>query len=161
MKRKIDDQIGQKFAIVAGILMARIFSTPLKPNPRRCSFAAGPASVRARVTLPSPDSRFDVVGLGFIPGREWKGPVEVFVEEMRDNEAKLWTGCSFWAGTHDDPLYLLTDDANACFSFDGHALVPLAGDPGDRAAGIKLAQARLKQAALRLPLQEIERQRMM
>lgn len=47
--------------------------------------------------LPGPGSRFDVVGLGFIPGREWKGLVEVFVEEMRDNEAKVWTGCSFWA----------------------------------------------------------------
>lgn len=85
----------------------------------------------------------------------------MFVKEMRDNEAKLWAGCSFWAGTHDGPLYLLTDDANVCFSFDGHALVPLVGDPGDRVGGIKRAKARLKQAALRLPLHEIERQRIM
>lgn len=161
MKKKIDERVGQKFAIAAAILMTRVFSTSLEPNPRRCAFAAGPASSGAPIAPPSPDAKFDVVGLGFIPSREWKGPVEVFVEEFRENEAKVWTGCSFWADTLDGPLYLLTNDPDVCFSFDGHALVPLTGDPGDRAAGIKRAHDRLKQAALRLPLEEIERHRMM
>ena len=58
-------------------------------------------------------------------------------------------------------IIVLTDDPDVCFSFDGHSLVPLIGDPGDRAAGIERAGERLKQAALRLPLEEIERHRMM
>ena len=161
MKKKIDDQIGQKFAIAAAMLMTRVFSTPLEPNRRRCAFAAGPASAGVPVAPPSSDSKFDVVGLGFTPGREWKGPGEVFVEELRDGEAKVWVDCSFWADTLDGPLYLLTNDPDVCFSFDGHALVPLTGEPGDRAAGIKRAHTRLKEAALRLPLEEIERHRMM
>lgn len=161
MKKKIDEEIGQKFAIAAGMLMTRVFSTPLAPNQRRCAFAAGVATMGASVAPPDPNSRFDVVGLGFTPGREWRGPVEVFVEELRDGEAKIWIDCSFWADTLDGPLYLLTDDPDVCFSFDGHSLVPLIGDPGDRAAGIERAGKRLKQAALRLPLEEIERHRMM
>jgi|GEM_PF-5730362 len=155
---KINEQIGQKFAIAAGMLMTRVFSTPLEPNPRRCMFAAGPASTTP-VAPPTRDARFDVVGLGSIAGREWQGPVEVFVEELRDGKVNVWTGCSFWADTLDGPLYLLTNNSDVCFSFDGHALVPLTGDPGDRVAGIKRAQVRLKEAALRLPLEEIERHR--
>lgn len=161
MKKQIDEEVGQKFAIAAAMLMTRVFSTPLTPNQRGCMFAAGPASTGASIAPPSPASKFDVVGLGFIPGREWKGPVEVFIEELRDGEAKVWTDCNFWADAFDGPFYLLTNDPEVCFSFDGHALVPLDGEPDDRAAGIKRAHARLKEAALRLPLEEIERHRMM
>lgn len=160
---KVDDQIVQKFAIAAGMLMACVFSTPLQTNQRRCMFATGAATAGRSIAKPSPDSKFDVIGLGFVPGREWKGPVEVFVEEFRDGESKIWANCRLWADANDTPFYLLTDDPQLSFSFDGHALVPLFAQPGgdDQAAGIKLAQARLKAAALRLPLDEIRRQRMM
>lgn len=161
--KKVDDQIAQKFAIAAGMLMARVFSTPIKTNQRSCMFASGSAAAGALPTLPGPDSKFDVIGLGFVPGREWKGPAEVFVEEFRDGESKRWTNCRFWADTKDTPFYLLTDDPELCFSFDGYALVPLFAQPGgdNQEAGIKLARARLKEAALRLPLDEIRRHRMM
>ena len=62
MKKQIDEQIGQKFAITAAMLMTRVFSTPLTPNQRRCMFAAGPASTGASVAPPSSASKFDVVG---------------------------------------------------------------------------------------------------
>ncbi len=92
MKRKIDDQIGPKFAIAAGMLMARIFSTPLKPNPRRCSFAAGPASGGSGLARPKPDSMFDVVGLEVIrsncrlsnDGSAWGAGVRSHAGSRRD-----------------------------------------------------------------------------
>lgn len=159
--KKIDEQIGQKFALAAAVLMTRVFSTPLEPNQRRCAFAAGVATGGERIAPPDPDFKFDVVGLGFIPAREWKGPVEVFVEEMRAGEAKVWANCSFWADTLPGPLYLLTDDPDVCFSFDGYSLVPLAGEMSDRAGGIERARKRLREAALKLPMEDVERNRMM
>ena len=161
MKKKIDELIGRKFAISAGVLMTRVFSTPLEPNQRRCAFAAGPAINRGKVAPTHPASKFDMVGLGFTPGREWKGPVDVFVEEMRDGQTKVWTSCSFWADSLTAPLYLLTDDPNVCFSFDGYSLVPLTGDPGDRVEGNKRAHKRLRESALKLPLEDVEQHRMM
>lgn len=159
--KKINVEIGQKFSIAAAVLMTRAFSTPLPTNRRRCAFAAGPATTGSLVAPPSPDTKFDVVGLGFIPGREWKGPVEVFVEEVREVDAKRWDGCSFWADSFEGPLYLLTSNPEVGFSFDGWSLVPLIGDVSDRAAGIARASKRLKEAALRLPWDEVERQSMM
>lgn len=141
--------------------MTRVFSTPLEPNQRRCTFAAGVAANGAMIAPPHQDFKFDVVGLGFVPGREWKGPVEVFVEEMRGGKPNVWANCRFWSDTLDGPLYLLTEDPDVCFSFDGYSLVPLTGEPDDRAAGIERAHTRLREAALRLRMEDVERHRMM
>lgn len=161
MKKKIDEKTGQKFAAAAGMLMTRVFSTPLQTNQRRCMFAAGLATNRVSSATPRPDLKFDVVGLGFIPGREWNGPVDVFVEELRGGEAKVWSSCNFWADALGGPLYLVTDDPDVCFSFDGYSLVPIAGEPDDRAEGIERARKRLREAALKLPMKDIAKHRMM
>lgn len=161
MGKRIDEAVGQKFALAAGVLMTRWFSTPLPPNPRRLLLACGPASPGSRIAMPNPDLRFDVLGLGFRPGREWKGPSEVFVEEDRGDGLKVWANCSFWADDQPGgPLYLLTEDHDVCFSYDGHSLVPLSGDPGDRKAGAERARARLRTAARLVP-DDLEKHSMM
>lgn len=158
--KKIDNSIGQKFAMATGILMTRVFSTELPANPRRLMFACGPTMGRACPTMPNRELRFDVLGLGFRPGKEWKGPSEIFIEEMRDGEIQTWTGCRLYASTATGPIYVLTADPEVCFSFDGNSLVPLLGCPEDSDEGVLRAKALLREAARRLP-EQIEQHRMM
>jgi len=108
--RKIDNKVGRKFAMATGILMTRTFSTQLQANPRRLMFACGPVMRGPCLTMPNPDLKFDVVGLGFNPGKEWKGPSEIFVEEMRDGKLQTWTHCRLYASTATGPIYVLTAD---------------------------------------------------
>lgn len=157
---KIDGMIGQKFALAAAILMTRIFSTQLQTNPRRLMVAFGPALPGKRLAMPNPELKFDVLGLGFRPGKEWKGPSEIFVEEMRDGELRIWTDCQLYSSTDTGPIYVLTDDPEVCFSFDGNSLVLLAGRPEDSDAGVLRAKALLRATARSLP-DDIEQQRMM
>ena len=57
--------------MATGIMMTRAFSTPLEANPPRRMFACGPARGRDAVTPDrGPIAQFDVLGLGFKPGRE-------------------------------------------------------------------------------------------
>lgn len=156
--KKIDQRVTQRFAVAAGILMTRVFSADPSPNPRRLAFACGPASNGPAISRAHPT--FDVLGMGFRPGKEWKGPSEVFVEEMRDGTLRTWDDCQFWAHDHEGPLYLLTDDRDVCFSYDGNALVILGGDPDGREEGIRRARVRLLEAARRVPA-NIAHQRMM
>lgn len=158
--RKIDEKIGRKFALAAGILMTRVFSTPLQPNPRRLMLACGAAISGKRLAVPTPSLKFDVLGLGFRPGKEWKGPSEVFVEEMRGGELRIWQDCQLYASTDTGPIYVLTKDPDVCFSYDGNSLVLLAGRPDDSEEGALRAKALLRNAARSLP-DDIERQRMM
>lgn len=160
MKKKIDAAIGQKFALAAGILMTRIFSTPLPTNARRLMFACGPACARIKNAMPDPNLKFDALGLGFVPGREWKGPSDIFVEEQRDGATRVWTNCRFWCDDLGGPFYLLTDDPDVCFSYDGHSLVPLVGTPDDRLGGIERARSRLKTAARLVP-EDFDKQNIM
>lgn len=158
--KKIDGRAAQKFAMAAGVLMTRVFSAPFPTNERRLAFACGPASPKATISMPGPMSKFDVLGLGFKPGREWKGPTEIFVEEMRDGQIRRWTNCSLYASTPTGPIYVLTEDPETVFSFDGHSLVITAGVPDDRAEGIARAKVLLREAARRVPA-DIEGQTMM
>lgn len=158
--KKIDERVGQKFAIATGMLMTRVFSTPLQPNPRRLMFACGPALPAGPPAKPAPGLKFDVLGLGFRPGKEWKGPSEVFIEEMRECQMRVWAGCRLYASTLAGPIYVLTDDPDVCFSYDGNSLVLLTGSPDDRDEGMLRAKAALRAAARRVP-DDIEQHRMM
>ena len=158
--KKIDKRVGQKFAIATGMLMTRVFSTEPLANPRRLMFAGGPATRKATLTTPNPDLKFDVVGLGFRPGEEWKGPSEIFVEEIRDGEPRTWADCRLYASTATGPIYVLTNDPDVCFSYDGNSLVILSGSPDDREEGVRRATALLRMAARRVP-DGIEQLRMM
>jgi hypothetical protein len=158
--RKIDAKVGRKFAIATGILMTRTFSTELEPNPRRLMFTCGPALTGKMLAMPKPELKFDVLGLGFRPGREWKGPSEIFIEEMRDDELNVWTGCRLYASTDTGPIYVLTADPELCFSFDGNALIALLGRPVDSEEGVRRARDLLRTTVSCLP-EEIEHQRMM
>jgi len=157
---KINEKVGQKFALAAGILMTREFSTPLQPNPRRLMLACGRALPGKQLATPNPELKFDVLGLGFRPGKEWQGPWEVFVEETRDGQLRSWTNCQLYASTDTGPLYVLTDDPEVCFSYDGNSLVLLAGRPDDSDEGVLRAKALLRRVARSLP-DDIEHQRMM
>lgn len=149
--KKIDQRVGQKFALAAAILMTREFSTPLRANQRRLSFASGVATADEAVATPTPDLKFDVVGLGFRPGREWQGPSNVFVEEMRDGEQLIWTNCQLYASTNTGPIYVLTEDPEVCFSFDGDSLVRFFDEINDKPEGLLRAKALLRETARRLP----------
>ncbi|RUN78425.1 hypothetical protein EJC47_00685 [Sphingomonas sp. TF3] len=157
---KIDVSVGRKFAIVTGILMTRVFSTKLEANPRRLMFACGPATSDATFALPNSDLKFDVLGLGFRPGKEWEGPSEIFVQEMRGDELRIWTNCRLYASTVIGPIYVLTDDPDVCFSYDGNSLVPLSGFPEDHIEGVLRAKTLLPLATRRVP-DGIEQHRMM
>ncbi|MGY2733578.1 hypothetical protein [Sphingomonas sp. UYP23] len=158
--RKIDERVAQKFALAAAILMTRVFSTPLPTNTRRLMLACGPALPGKRLARPNPELKFDVLGLGFRPGKEWKGPAEVFVEELRDGELHSWTSCQLYAATETGPIYVLTNDPEVCFSFDGNSLIVLVGRPHDSDEGVLRARALLRIAARRVP-EDIEKQRIM
>lgn len=158
--KKINESIGQKFAFAIGMLMTRVFSTELESNPRRLAFAYGPATPRALPALPNPELKFDVLGLGFTPGKEWKGPSEVFVEEMRDGELRIWPNCRLYASTDAGPLYVLTEDSEVCFSYDGSSLIILSGCPEDLHEGVRRAKALLHIAVRHMP-DEFEQHRMM
>lgn len=160
MKKRIDEVVGRSFVLAAGVLMTSVFPQAAQPKRRRLAFACGPASPPGRPSPPTPHPRFDIVGLGLIPGKEWKGPRDIFVAEQRDGEMRLWTNCSFWTDRPDGPLFLLTGDPNVFFSYDGYALLPLSRAPTDRRAGEQLALARLRAAARRAPT-NVETHRMM
>lgn len=104
--------------------------------------------------------KFDVVGLGFNPGKESKGPSEIFVEEMRDGKPQTWTDCRCMPPPATGPIYVLTADLDVCFSYDGNSLVPLSGYSDDCDEGELRVKALLRVAALRLP-SDIEQHRMM
>ncbi len=157
--KKIDVKIGQKFAISTGTLMTRVFSTKLEPNPRRLMFACGPALPNSRRARPNPELKFDVVGLGFRPGKEWKGPSEIFVEEMREGELRTWTNCRLYAATDNGPIFILTENQEVSFSYDGNSLVLVLGWPEDHLEGALRAKALLRMAARSLP-DDFEQQRM-
>ncbi|KQT33690.1 hypothetical protein ASG29_06670 [Sphingomonas sp. Leaf412] len=158
--KKIDVRVSQKFALAASILMTRVFSTDLRPNRRRLMLACGPAMPGKKIAMPNPDMKFDVLGFGFRPGKEWKGPSEIFVEEMRDGELRIWPNCRLYASTATGPLYVLTDDPEVSFTYDGNSLVALLGRPDDHAEGALRAKALLREAARQLP-EDIEQQTMM
>lgn len=154
----INKKTCQKFAVAAGVLFTRVFSKVPEANPRRLAIGCGPITNR-RIS-PNPDSKFDVLGLGFRPGREWKGPVQVFIEEMRTDRSVVWENCRFWTSIVDGPLYVLTEDKDVCFSYDGYSLVPLGGRVPDPEEGAQRAIARLCEAARRIG-DNYERQTMM
>lgn len=158
--KKIDESVGQKFAIAIGVLMTRVFSTEPQPNLRRLVFAYGPAKPPTQPTLPNLDLKFDVLGLGLTSGREWKGPSEIFVKEMREGQLRIWPNCRLYASTSTGPIYVLTHDPDVCFSYDGNSLVALSGCPEDRNEGVMRAKALLRKAVRLLP-DEIEQHRMM
>lgn len=160
MKKSVDEVVGRSFMMAAGILMTAVFPKAVQPNRRRLAFACGPASPPGRPSPLSHHPKFDLVGLGLVPGREWKGPREIFVAEEREGEMLLWSNCSFWTDRPDAPLYILTEDPNVFFSYDGYALLPLSHAPTDRRAGERLASARLRTAARRVPT-DVECNRMM
>ena len=63
--KKIDESVGQKFAIAAGMLMTRVFSTEPQPNLRRLAFAYGPAKPArtAHPAEPGPEVRRPGLGV--------------------------------------------------------------------------------------------------
>lgn len=93
MKKKVNDGIGQKYVAAAAVLMTRVFSTPLAANQRRLMFACEPAMPDAEIKT-EPHLKFDILGLGFTPSREWKGPSEIFVEELRNVTLRTWKSCT-------------------------------------------------------------------
>lgn len=159
MTRKIDQRICNKFIIAAGVLMKQDWSDHPSTNSRSLMFAYGETSGRPHVG-PIRDMKFDVLGMGFKPGREWSGPAEVFVEEVRGGTTKVWSDCRFWCDAAGGPLYVLSKDGDVSFSFDGQSLVVLSVGPSDPDEGADRARSRLR-AAARLAPTNVEWRRMM
>lgn len=161
MVKRIDTRIAQKFAIATGVLMTRLFETPPDRNERRLMFAAGPALEGTSPSVQASHPEFDVVGLGFRPGKESKGPTRIFVEETRGGAFRSWVHCRLWAANDlPEPLYIATEDPDVCFSYDGYSLVPTSGRLWDLEEGARRAMARLR-AAARLVPDDIQRYTMM
>lgn len=149
-QNSINRRVCEKFAMAAGVLLTRVFSQEPEANPRRLAFACGPIMKGPAISA-NPDSRFDILGLGFKPGREWSGPCQIFIEERPADELVVWENCRFWTDVLDGPFYILTEDEDVCFSYDGYSLVRLSGTPSDRDAGAERALERLRDAARRAP----------
>ena len=65
----------------------------------------------------------DLVVLGFEPGQERYGPVNIAVYEKRDGKVILWPRCSPWCGSDGSNFMIISDDCKAAFAFALPALL--------------------------------------